>query len=378
MLEKLYTNSSMYSLLGSLSKFLVSLGVKKSIISRFAQRNPAIPKSMVYSSDLPLIKEKLSKNVSVFEQNEIMYQSLSQKFIKQGLGNADCVYSMYFENIEFVRFAKQNNLKIVVDVYENPNAFSSLIDEINGQKEYAVFSGLLDEFEGKALFREKYINQMLELADYYTIPSDFVRKSLLGYSSFDSKKVRIIPYPSSIQVKQYNYRPIKHKLIWVGNDAVRKGLVYCAKAATILKKVYPDLQFNVLGAIDEQIKNSETFSDLTFLGVRDKKSLIEEFETAEAYVFPTLFEGFAGTVIEAASCGTPVITTENSGMDPEDFPGIFIAEKNVEAIVAAVTTIFEDSVKRDKISKDIYEFSRTLSPEVYEEKLIGFFKSIES
>jgi glycosyltransferase involved in cell wall biosynthesis len=305
-----------------------------------------------------------------------MYQSLSKKFIEQGIGPADCLYSMYFENIEFVRYAKDNSLKIVIDIYENPKAFKALINEINEHKEYAIFSTVLEEFEGKSVFREKYINEMLRLADYYTVPSMFVKNSLRNYSGYDENKVNIIPYPSSIQVKKYNYRPVTHKLIWVGNDAVRKGLIYCAKAATILKIKYPNLQFKIIGSIDDKIKKADAFSDLTFIGVMDKKSLIEEFETAEAYVFPTLFEGFAGTVIEAASCGCPVITTENSGMSSIEFPGVFIPEKNVEAIVDSVISLFENRNLRNKLSKDSYNYSNNLSPENYEHKLINFFKGI--
>ena len=377
MLERLYTNSSKYSFLGFISKILLGLGIKNGVTSRLSQRDPLIPKSYVFSSDLPQLKIILARNASPLEQNEIMYQSLNRKFIAEGFGLANCLYSMYFENIEFVSHAKKSGLKIVIDIYENPDAFKSLIGEISEHNEYAIFSSLLKEFNGKALFREHYIDRMLELADQYTLPSEFVKKSLYGYKNFDESKVNIIPYPSSIQVNKYNYRPVKHKLIWIGNDPVRKGLIYCAKAANVLRKIYPDLEFNVIGSINEQIKHSDAFADLTFLGVMDKKGIIEEFETAEAYVFPTLFEGFAGTVIEAASCGCPVITTENSGMNPKDFPGIFISEKNVENIVEAVISIFENPNYRDKLSVDAYNYSTTLSPKMYERRLIDFFKNLE-
>lgn len=378
MLYKLYTNSSLYSFLGLISKCFLKIGLKNRTLYRLSQRNPMIPKSEVMSSDLPLVKSFISKKLTVFEQNEVMYQSLSKKFIKEGIGSANCLYSMYFENIEFLRYAKTQKLKIVIDIYENPDAFKSLIDEINNHNEYTIFSNLLNEFKGKALFREKYINEILKLADYYTLPSEFVKKSLYNYSNFDETKVNIIPYPSSIHLKKYNYRPIAHKLIWVGNDAVRKGLIYCAKAAKILKNEYPNLQFNIIGSIDDKLKNTNVFSDLTFLGVMGKDCLIEEFETAEAYVFPTLFEGFAGTVIEAASCGCPVITTVNSGMDPLEFPGVFIPERNVNAIVESVISIFENSNYRNELSKKAFTYSSSLSPEIYEQKLINFFKDIET
>lgn len=376
LLEKLYTNTSKYSLLGKVSSFLMKIGFSTPILFRLSNRNPKINKSKVVSLDIPLIKGLFLKKNNHFEKNEIMYQSLSTSFIKKGLGSATCVYSMYFENLTFIEFCKAKKLKVVIDIYENPNAFRELIDEINQHEEYSIFSNLLEEYRAKCSFREKYVEQMLQIADYYTIPSNYVHNSLKSYTNFDPKKSVIIPYPSSIQVKQYNYRPVKHKLIWVGNDPVRKGLIYCAKAAKILKLRYPELQFVVIGSVDDRLSKSDFFSDLTFIGVLDKDRLIEQFETAEAYVFPTLFEGLAGTVIEAASCGCPIITTENSGMDINQFPAVYIPTKDVQAIVEAVTSIFEDSNYRNQLSQSVFEHSMSLSPDKYEQKLISLFENI--
>ncbi|WP_281298246.1 glycosyltransferase family 4 protein [Flavobacterium limnophilum] len=372
-LNMLYTDSTRFSFLGRIAYFLKSIGIKNSRLIRLANRNPVIPIKYLYSTDWIIIKSLYEKKI---DKNELLYQSLSNKFIKKGLGTATWLYSMYYENLEFVKYAKSKKLKIIIDIYENPNAFDDMLNEINNHIEYSIFSHLIEDYKSKSLFRKKHLENMLELADYYTIPSAFVQKSLGAYTNYDSKKGVILPYPSSINVNKYNYRPIRHKLIWVGNDPVRKGLIYCAKAATILKKKYPDLQFNIIGSVDSQIIKSVAFSDLCFLGVLDKENLINEYETAEAYVFPTLFEGFAGTIIEAASCGCPIITTENAGTDLNEFPAIYIPTRNVNAIVDAVISIFEDSKFRNKLSEDIYNYSDNLAIKVYEKKLISFFDTI--
>lgn len=221
-----------------------------------------------------------------------------------------------------------------------------------------------------------YMEDLLALADYYTIPSHFVIKSMSAFHNFDKSKVWYLPYASSITVEEYSYAPKVHRLIWVGNDPVRKGLLYCAKAADMLRKNYPDLDFRVIGDVDEQIKNAECFKSLHFLGVLNKSQLQEEYRNAEAYVFPTLFEGFAGTVIEAASCGCPIITTECSGTDVREFPALYIPTKDVDAIVDSVIRIFEDSRLRDKLSHDVYDYSSRLRPETYAKNLLSYLKNI--
>ena len=126
----------------------------------------------------------------------------------------------------------------------------------------------------------------------------------------------------------------------------------------------------------EALYDNPTFKDVKFTGVVDKERLIEEYSTAEAYVFPTLYEGFAGTIIEAASCGCPIITTESSGADPDVFPALFIPRKNVDAIVNSVMRIFEDSSFRDQMSLKTYEYAKSLSPQSYSNSIIKHFIEI--
>lgn len=60
-------------------------------------------------------------------------------------------------------------------------------------------------------------------------------------------------------------------------------------------------------------------ADCLFLGARTNPEVF--FSMADCYVLPTHYEPFGFTVIEALSCGTPVITTENCGaaevLDPK-------------------------------------------------------------
>ena len=142
------------------------------------------------------------------------------------------------------------------------------------------------------------------------------------------------------------------------------------------KEKYADLDFRIIGDVDKKIKNADSFKNLNFLGILSKAELQEEFRNAEAYVFPTLFEGFAGTVIEAASCGCPIITTECAGTDMDEFPALYIPTRNVEAIVDVVTKVFEDSNLRDKLSRSVYDYATNLKPEQYQTRLLSYLKSV--
>lgn len=378
LLYRLYTDTTSYSKLGRVASILECIGINSKSLKRLSARKPSIPRDKIFSSDILYYKKRYLK-LKVKDSLAIRfvhYNGLEKKFISWGVGNADCVYSMYIENFEFLKYAKSQGLKIVVDIYETPMTYKYLIEEIQNNPEYKVFESQIIKYQYSHNVRMHYMEDLLALADNYTIPSQFVIDSMSEFKNFDITKTIFMPYASSVTPSNYNYRPKKHKLIWVGNDPIRKGLLYFAKAAVELKKIYPDVDCRVIGKVDECIKNVFPFSELNYIGVINKEQIMEEYSTAEAYVFPTLFEGFAGTIIEAASCGCPIITTSASGADETVFPGMFCTQKSVEEIVECVRKVFEDKSYQSKLSRDAFEYAKCLNPIEYEKRLISALSKI--
>lgn len=79
---------------------------------------------------------------------------------------------MYYENLGFIKYAKEQGKTIVVDIYENPVSFNFLLNEVNKYPEYSCIHGIRKQYEDRIAIREKYVSQMLQIADYYTVPSN--------------------------------------------------------------------------------------------------------------------------------------------------------------------------------------------------------------
>lgn len=377
MLECLYTDSCRVSLLGKMIFFLSKLGICSTSLNRLIRRNPNLPKDKIKTNDLlqcKLFWQRITKTSKVKSMHTIFVNNAPQ-FKRWGCREANWLYAMYIESFDYTKYAKSKGLKVLADIYENPYIFRDLADEVTQLPELICVSHLKVDFMAKYNLRIQYIDRLLEIADQYLIPSHYVAECLRSNSSsFDENKVNIIPYASSLAIEKYNNQPVKGRIIWIGNDPVRKGLVYSLRAVKELKLKYPYLDFRVIGSMPEEIVKSEDFKCLNFLGYQNKEQLKEEFRLADMYVFPTLAEGFAGSLLEAAGFGVPIITTHASGFGA-DFPGIFIKERNAVDIVNAVSLLLENRGKRDEISRKIYSYAQTYDKNCFESNLITLLKT---
>lgn len=371
LLQYLYTDSYKESILGKIVFWLSKIGIRNTSLDRLQKRDPQLPKKEIRANDCLQLKLFFYKMVKASNEKiiEAIFEGNSACFIKWGCEGADWLYSMYIETFEYTKYAKMSGVKILTDIYENPYIFKTLAEEIERLPELKCISYLKEEFLAQYKIRTKYMDQLLKIADQYLIPSEYVKEALRQSSSFDESKVNIVPYVSSVINSVYNNNPVKGRLIWIGNEPVRKGLVYSLRAVKKLKKKYPYIDFRVIGPMPQEIIKSEDFIDLNFIGYLNKEQLKDEFIKADMYVFPTLAEGFAGSLLEAASFGVPIITTHASGFG-DDFPGIFVEEKNVNDIVCAVSNLLDDREKRDSISREIFDYSQLYNKSYFKDKLL--------
>ena len=132
MLKSLFTDSYRYTILGKISHIFLKLGSSRTAFKRLCQRLPKIPKSCIQASDKPILKLLFKKNVDTILLNEILYFTLDNFFCKKKkiIASADCIYNMYYENLGFIKYAKEQGKTIVVDIYENPVSFNFLLNEV--------------------------------------------------------------------------------------------------------------------------------------------------------------------------------------------------------------------------------------------------------
>ena len=162
--------------------------------------------------------------------------------------------------------------------------------------------------------------------------SQYSKYDLLRHLKISEKKITVI-YPG---VDNDIYHPVEDEkmlekcrskyginkkfIFYTGNHEPRKNLIPLIKAFSQLKNI-DDYQLVIGGKIDPRRKDLYKFSEelvlknnLIFTNFIDENDLVLLYNMAEAFVFPSLYEGFGLPPLEAMACGTPVICSNTSSL----------------------------------------------------------------
>jgi len=103
--------------------------------------------------------------------------------------------------------------------------------------------------------------------------------------------------------------------------------------------------------IKEMISKANASSRILFLSNVNDYELMLLYNGATAMIFPSSYEGFGLPVLEAISCGTPVVTCKNSSL-PEvggDAP-IYLNEPSAEEILESLVLFENGSLDNEELS----------------------------
>lgn len=111
-------------------------------------------------------------------------------------------------------------------------------------------------------------------------------------------------------------------------------------------------------ALTTQLQELNVDEHCTLVGPLPWSELRLYYHASDAYVLPTLNEGFPNTLIEAAACGVPLVATRVGGIpdflrDREN--GLFVDVASPESIVRALTHLIEEPEKAHRYSVQALE-----------------------
>jgi glycosyltransferase involved in cell wall biosynthesis len=204
-------------------------------------------------------------------------------------------------------------------------------------------------------------DRILERADCVTTVSRAVANELHALHGLDAASIRVL----GNGVDTETFEPGKAKsnektVLYTGGLSYRKGLVDLVMAAKYVLNKYPEVSFVLTGrgSIERELRALIAKMNMTnnfrLVGFVDGASLIELYQNATVYVFPSYYEGLPTSVLEAMACGAPVVASAIDGI-PEVVingkNGFTVPVKNPKAIASAILVLLEDEVLRKEIGQ---------------------------
>ena len=134
-------------------------------------------------------------------------------------------------------------------------------------------------------------------------------------------------YPPDMQRTLDRYDIHSPFLLYVGRTNPQKNIPRLVEAFAVLSgelashAIYKDLRLIIIGdeisrypALRHAVIQSRVEHAVRFLGFVPIETLRVFYQTASAFVFPSLYEGFGLPPLEAMACGTPVVCSSVSSL----------------------------------------------------------------
>jgi len=222
------------------------------------------------------------------------------------------------------RLIKQIKPDVVFSLLESPNLFNLLLTErpilsIHENKILSTNMGAL-KFIDNLIIRGLYGN-----AFKIVVVSKGLKTKLINFYKIDKNKIKVIYNPIDINYirtslreeieDQYRHIFSYPVIINIGRLSIEKGQIHLIRAFDSIRKDIPDLKLVLLGAYREwgrklfELREESPYKeDIHFLG--SQKNPYKFLARSKLFVFPSLWEGFGISVIEALACGIPVISSD--------------------------------------------------------------------
>lgn len=197
------------------------------------------------------------------------------------------------------------------------------------------------------------------------------KNDILRFFNIPESKVTVIPNAiderfhvpcteeAMVRVRE-RYQLPERFIMYAGNVKPHKNLERLLDAyVTVHRRGFDDVGLLLTGSevshysmLRRTVHRHNLHRHVRFLGYQTIETLAVLYRLAQVFVFPSLYEGFGLSPLEALACGTPVVASNVSSL-PEvlDDAAVLVDPHDPEAIAAGITRVLEDADLRADLRK---------------------------
>lgn len=283
---------------------------------------------------------------------------------KIGIINVDVLYGHFWHNANtLVNVAQKYKKPLFVACGEGDNAIIELLEAISLPAKERLINAVNGVISVSSENKKRVIDYQLALPENIVVIPNAVDKSL--FYQKDRLSLR-----QKLGINIFDF-----VVCFVGGFIERKGSNRLSDAITQLND--PAIKSIFIGkpwSYDDCTPNCP--------GILVKESIPHDMlpdylNASDVFVLPTLNEGCCNAIVEALSCGLPVISSNLPFNDDllDQTNSIRIDPMNVDEIKNAILCLKNDKVLRDSLSKGAIFKSESFSIEERAKKILNFINS---
>ena len=186
---------------------------------------------------------------------------------------------------------------------------------------------------------------------------------------------------------QINLKDKKEIVLLPARIVIEKGIIEFCKAAEFLKKKYPKWKFYIAGTLDYSSRNKIDFLYLNNLHSKKIINLmghVENMKTlyqkASIVCLPSYREGFPKCLIEGASEGCAILTSNVTGCRDaikKGQTGDLFKEKDIPDLIKKIERLILNKQVREKYAKNGFLFSKQFDIQKIVNKNISLYNEVK-
>lgn len=240
---------------------------------------------------------------------------------------------------------------------------------VRGKKVLVIYDTVIKDHPETMRFKTRLmlsltLSKSIKRADRIITISEFSKSRIIKHYGVNEDSITVIPCAADrekffpmrdrrelIEKVKEKYKIEDKYFLYIGTLEPRKNILRLLEAYFMASNQVPDLPRLVLGGgkgwmykdIFDKTEELGLKDKVVFTGYVDEKDVPVLMNGAQAFCFPSLYEGFGMPPLEAMSCGTPVIVSDCTSL-PEVVGecGIKVDPYSVNDISKALITMCND------------------------------------
>jgi len=241
------------------------------------------------------------------------------------------------------------------------------------------------------MYRWKF-RHTLEEADHFVAISETTKRDLMTFAHVDESKITLIyqtcaPRFSAVRNKALEervktlYNLSGRFILSVGTVETRKNILLAVKA---LHHLPDDLSLVVVGSykqytkvVNDYVAQNRLENRVRLLHNVPDEHLPAFYTMAEAFVYPSWYEGFGIPVVEAIHCGLPVIASTGSSLEEAGGPDcLYVAPDDEEAVATAIRQSLHGAPGREERIAKSQDYVRRFEDNNIARQMIALYERL--